>query len=634
MEKKRIQETNGRTLLFSPFLVFVLLLGFTLFAYRITQANLDRAEALQFENEVQKTFSLLHESLSVYENLVFAAKGFVEGSKKIERTEWETFGKDVDLIERYPGLSAIGYIERVAAGGKKAFLEEMRQEGFPDAAIYPEGEREEYWVVKFAEPLAGFETAIGFDMATEPARREAMARAVRSGNPSVTGRVELVGPRTDKTGFVIFAPFFSRDPTLLTEGERQAALRGFVTGLFKSRNIFEGIFERRSLAPAVQFEVFAEGALREEHLIYSPHARSRTLDPAFKPRFFTKKMLPVADEKWKVYFTADAALTGAGFEGRFPVLVLLLGIVLSFFSAFVVFSSLTTASRGRKLSSAREELAREKEAHARKELEETRKREEETKRLNEDLELRVMERTAEIEAFSYSVSHDLRSPLIAINGFANALVEDYGGTLDVEAKRYLKLISGNSANMGHLIDDLLAFSRLGRQVMKFSNHIEMKKLAQGVFEEVRKSCPARDITFQLGDLPPADGDSTMMRQVWVNLLSNAVKFTRERSKAVIEAGSYEKNGENVYYVRDNGAGFDMTYANKLFQVFQRLHSREQFEGTGVGLAIVQRVVSRHLGHVWAEGKEGEGATFYFSLPRGSRLRGDKAWATSMKSRSS
>jgi light-regulated signal transduction histidine kinase (bacteriophytochrome) len=255
--------------------------------------------------------------------------------------------------------------------------------------------------------------------------------------------------------------------------------------------------------------------------------------------------------------------------------------------------------------------------------------------MNEELELRVMERTAELEAFSYSVSHDLRSPLIAINGFTSALLEDYGARLDEEARTYLGKVAANSKNMGALIDDLLAFSRLGRQAMTFGDRIDMGALAREVFDELCRSLSGRDIEFRVKALPVIKGDRSMMRQVWQNLLSNAVKYTRDKPKAVIEVGSYAKDGENAFYVKDNGAGFDMEYRHKLFQVFQRLHSRDRFEGTGVGLAIVQRVLSRHGGHVWAEGKEGEGATFYFAVPTEPHFRErDETWLTSMKSRSS
>jgi len=250
----------------------------------------------------------------------------------------------------------------------------------------------------------------------------------------------------------------------------------------------------------------------------------------------------------------------------------------------------------------------------------------------------------ELEAFSYSVSHDLRAPLRAISGFAQAVVEDYEPRLDDEGKRYLGLIQANSHKMGQLIDDLLAFSRLGRQQL-IATKIDMDALAKSVFEELLTQSPTRAIHFITRTTPAAYGDKAMIRQVLTNLLANAVKFTRTRSEALIEFGNLpdahafrqdEKNdgviepgapvaeegetaepilsGGGIYFVKDNGVGFDMHYVSKLFGVFQRLHDVTEFEGTGVGLALVSRIITRHGGRVWATGKEDQGATFYFTLP--------------------
>ena len=245
--------------------------------------------------------------------------------------------------------------------------------------------------------------------------------------------------------------------------------------------------------------------------------------------------------------------------------------------------------------------------------------EDEVERMNVELERRVADRTAELqaavkelEAFSYSVSHDLRAPLRALDGFSQALIEDHGATLPADGQRYLGIIRDTAQKMGQLIDDLLEFARLGRQPLT-RRPVDAGQLARHAYDSLAPQCQGRRIELSIGELPPCDADPALLRQVWVNLLGNAVKYTRQREAAMIEVG-HELQGDVVeYFVRDNGAGFDMRYAHKLFGVFERLHRADEFEGTGVGLAIVQRIVQRHGGRVRAQGEPGRGASFHFTL---------------------
>jgi len=239
-----------------------------------------------------------------------------------------------------------------------------------------------------------------------------------------------------------------------------------------------------------------------------------------------------------------------------------------------------------------------------------------------ELERRVAERTQqlettnkELESFSYSVSHDLRSPLRAIEGFTQILVEEQGDRLDTEGQRLLTVVKDNAKRMSTLIDDLLNLSRLGRKTITLMM-IDMNDLVKVVYEELQlQSDPAKSVKFVANPLPEARADRSLIHQVWTNLLSNAVKYSSACAEPMIEVGGHIEGPEKIYYVRDNGAGFDMQYYDKLFSAFHRLHRPEDFPGTGIGLAIIKRIITRHGGRVWAEGKVNEGAIFYFSLPR-------------------
>lgn len=243
------------------------------------------------------------------------------------------------------------------------------------------------------------------------------------------------------------------------------------------------------------------------------------------------------------------------------------------------------------------------------------------RKLNEELEQKVIDRTAELEAvnkelgsFSYSVSHDLRAPIRAINGYTRILAEDYSDKLDEDGNKILRSIINNSKKMGQLIDDLLAFSKLGRKQVTLSE-VLMGDLVELVRDELTFDEGDNVPIFEVQSLPSANCDKSLIKQVWVNLISNAIKYSRHKAVTKIEIGATVQDKMVVYSVKDSGAGFDMQYYDKLFGVFQRLHSQEEFEGTGIGLAIVQKIVERHKGAVWAESVLDEGTSFYFSLPK-------------------
>lgn len=240
--------------------------------------------------------------------------------------------------------------------------------------------------------------------------------------------------------------------------------------------------------------------------------------------------------------------------------------------------------------------------------------------LNTDLEQRVKDRTEqlnaanqELEAFSYSVSHDLRAPLRTIDGYSQVVLSKFGPQLPEDGQRYLQTIRAGAQKMGELIDDLLMFARLNRQELK-KRAFDTREIVSTALQELGSPWPDRKVLVRVGELAGSSGDPALLKQVWLNLLSNALKYTRNKAEAILDIGGTMSDGACTFFVRDNGTGFDMRFADKLFGVFQRLHRAEDYEGTGVGLAIAQRIVHRHGGRIWAEATVDQGATFYFTLP--------------------
>ncbi len=257
-----------------------------------------------------------------------------------------------------------------------------------------------------------------------------------------------------------------------------------------------------------------------------------------------------------------------------------------------------------------------------REVQERKISEERVNELNKKLEENINQlksSNAELEAFSYSVSHDLRAPIRGMDGFISLFLKNYIDKVDDEGKRLLNNVRKNVHRMGFLIDDLLSLSRVGMKGIEKSE-INMNELVNTVVEEMENQTELKNAHIKISELASSAGDIALIKQVWVNLISNSLKYSSKKDKPVIEIGSYKKDNQTIYYVKDNGVGFDMKYSNKLYGVFQRLHDPQEYQGTGVGLALVKRITDKHNGSVWAEGVENQGATFYFSLPNNLRLQ--------------
>ncbi|MGI9050913.1 MAG: ATP-binding protein, partial [Rubrobacteraceae bacterium] len=391
-----------------------------------------------------------------------------------------------------------------------------------------------------------------------------------------------------KPGFAVYLPVYRKGEPQGTSDERRKALKGFVVGCFKMDGLLEGIFGS-ALDPTLDFEVYDGKNTSESNLLYDDDGVRRAGQGY--PGYSSSSRIDVAGRNWTLFFSASPEF-GRDATSRLPLFVLLTGVATSFLLFVVVWMLVRSRDRAERASEDLED--------ANRELEGT---------------------NSELEAFSYSVSHDLRAPLRTIDGFSQILLEDYGDSLDAEGEDYLNRVRAASQHMGVLIDDLLDLSRVTRSPLR-RERVDLSEMAKNIAGELRRVQPDRDIDFVIEESLIVQGDANLLSVALRNLLGNAWRFTSRKPGARVEFGADRNPGPGflapVYFVRDNGAGFEMAYAQRLFGAFQRLHHSDEFEGTGIGLATVQRIIHRHGGRVWAEGEPGRGATFHFTLGTGAR----------------
>ena len=606
--KWELTAALGRLRSMAAYVVLVGVLILTGLAWYYVSQNLRAQEQARFDEAVQATQRAIDRRMSAYVDAMLDVRGHFAASESVERTEFSKYVDGTDLRRRYPGVQAVGYSERIESEEKDEFESEIREEGFSDYTLLPDGERYEYFPIKYIEPSEGpNQRLFGYDTFAKRTQRAAMERARDTGLPAVSGRIALTGEEGEErtAGFLIYLPVYRDGEPQQTAPERRSALQGFVVSVFRADELLEGIFGGQA-DPNIDFEVFDGADLDAEHLLHDDDGVLHATDVSYSPRFSDLTSLEVGGRVWSLYFNSPPNF-GSSWQSKLPLLVLLGGFLVSACLFGVVRVLDDSRARAERVGAELEE--------ANRELEETNKQLGET---NQELEAA----NKELETFSYSVSHDLRTPLRGIDGFSHMLLEDYADELDDQGRDYLQRVRTGARRMGELIDALLGLSRLTREEMR-SETVDLSVMVGEISDDLRRAYPEREVEIRITPGLAVKGDARLLHVALENLLGNAWKFTGEETHAKIEFGAVRRAETLVYYVRDNGAGFDQAYSGKLFSAFQRLHGADEFEGTGIGLATVQRVVRRHGGRIWAEGEVGQGATFYFTLQeRASRNYGD------------
>jgi signal transduction histidine kinase len=537
--------------------------------------------------------------LNKYLTVLDSVRAFSMAKVSMSRPQFHDYVEALNLRDRYQGIEGLGVALKFDSTLKEKIVEKAREQGISDFKIWPPSENPQICPLVLIEPPEKENlAAIGYDLFTDEDHRSTAILAAEKGTPAATG-TSVFGAKENKSkgkGFFILMPGYNGGRLPETIEQRRTNVVGYVYCAFRTAPFLQAIIGR-STNSGIGLRIYDGHSMSDDTLIHQslewPASVNRSL--------LVTNSINVASRTWNLVFASQPRLL---LDFNPTLVTFFVGLALSALLWRITITQIR----------AREDA----ESHA----QELRESEGKIRELNTSLERRVAERTAELEsvieelkAFSYSVSHDLRAPLRHIGGFVSLLQSNVVIASDEKAQRHAAIIAGATQQMGQLIDALLKFSQLGRVNLAVTQGVNVNKLVQEACETAIPANGDRAITWRIADLPSVTADPTLLRQVFANLVSNAVKYSGPRSPAVIEIGSESLDHEVLFFIRDNGVGFDMAYVAKLFGVFQRLHQENEFEGTGVGLANVRRIVSRHGGRTWAESIVDKGATFYFTLPK-------------------
>jgi signal transduction histidine kinase len=588
------RPTSGVSGFMLAALVLVATTLLVVIAWRTARHNAMQAAQEDFHASCAEVVELLQQRLVNYELTIRGGAAMFGSMARPTPAQWQAYVDGMDLTRRFPSLTGLGYAAYVSRYRLEQLQEDLRAGGGGLFSVWPHGPREHYGPIVYLEPrTAENQNAIGYDMLADPVRRAAMLGSMRDGAPRLTSRVKLVQDIDPKVaGLLMYVPVFPGGIPPQSAEQRKIAITGWVYAPIRAerfvgtalrpiqRHVTFRLFDATDATPVLLYADPVDAGAAAFHYAMTTKAYGRT---------------------WRFEFASAPLLQAA--PGLAPLrTALIVGLLASLLLFGIAWSLAYTESRAQRLAAEMTVSARRSEARVRA--------------LNRTLEARVETRTRELseanrelESFAYSVSHDLRAPLRAIEGFSRVLGDRYAGTLDDTGRVYLDRVRTAAARMSELIESLLKVSRVGRGDL-MPERLDLSRMATDIVAELRAAEPQRDVTVDIQSDLTAEADRVLVRSLLENLLGNAWKFTRDRQDARI-VFAQEDDGA-TFYVQDNGLGFDQAYVDKLFRPFQRLHDA-RFAGEGIGLATVKRIVERHGGVILASGEQGKGAVFSFTL---------------------
>ncbi|WP_281876074.1 CHASE domain-containing protein [Geobacter hydrogenophilus] len=552
-----------------------------------------------FDFLVQEDLTLIKQRMLAYEQVLRGARGLFAASESVERHEFHDYVSALGLEESYRGIQGVGFSLIVPAARLQSHIESIRGEGFPEYTVWPDRERDTYTSIIYLEPFTGRNLrAFGYDMFSEQVRRAAMERARDTGMVALSGKVRLVQEtgKGEQAGVLSYLPVYANGKRHDSVESRRSAIIGWVYAPFRMDDLMAGLFGQR--ANEIDIEIYDGEEISEKALLHDSDKIS--FAGVMEARLLAIRKMEIAGRTWTVAFRSLPP-----FETRLKSdqagYVAVTGIVLSLLLAAI--TRLLARGRSRAME------AKEALAIKQKQLED----------LNLSLEQRVSERTAELErlnreleSFCFSISHEIQAPIARLDGFSTAIAESVKDAGSDEVLYLAERLGVASRRLRDVIDSLLVIYRLGNTEIEMMP-VDLSQLCAQILGELRENGAGRVFSVTIAPNVVVQGDHRMLETCLRHLLENAVKYSARNPEAEVEFGEMAQAGKTVFFVKDNGVGFDMAFAGKLFEPFSRLHSESEFEGSGAGLPTVQRIIERHGGMIWAEAAPGNGATFFFTL---------------------
>ena len=556
-------------------LVVALSLLLTFGAWYITRQQVDEKVHRLFEREAAQAIELVSERMELYENALWAGIGAIHAQGgRIDYENWRAFADTLSIDRKFPGINGIGVIHRVRPAELPSYLEEQRR-ARPDYDIHPQHGENEYLPITYVEPVATNRAAVGLDMAHEANRYGAAKKARDTGTSQITGPIVLVQDAEKTPGFLFYAPFY-HDEMSTDLATRRKHFAGMVYAPFVVKKLMQGTLEKSRRHVAISIRDGSE-VLYDEHV-----AEELDFDPA--PLF--KKALSVAlyGRVWNFDIWSTQSFR-AGATSSQPTTILIGGIFIDAL-LLALFVLLSRANR-----------------HALRYADELRRNTVNLERSNADL-----------EQFAYVASHDLQEPLRMVGNFTQLLQRRYHGQLDEKADQYIDFAVEGVTRMQRLLNELLQYSRLGSADAPLVQMSSADAL-EGALANLKSTIDESEVSLEVEPLPRVMGDNGQLTRVFQNLLGNAIKFRADDRGAQIRVKVQDRHSEWRFSIMDNGIGIEPQYYERVFTMFQRLHSGDEYSGTGVGLAICKKIILRHGGQIWAESEPGVGTTMHFTLPK-------------------